>query len=297
MIKSFAQKAWHVVGWNGFSFQAPLTWQIGSIRLDYLMLVDDSGPVMEVKGGKVGGRFSHQDYLHRLAASSKKKSAGMLQPCLLPPDWQNALRVEDASGFHWQSGDVGGEGVILHFPKRRRAVLIQFYRRNALYAEVYPRILTTFHDQTDEDLILWSVFHLRAEIPKEYQLVHYRFEAGFQEMKFRFKRQEISLYCWGPASILLASGDLIRFAATRLPLPDVEPSMAIKDSGNVTWTWASSIPSFNLWRQFILKRPRFHWVRVWHLNCQNRILAVAATGSRPFDADSIEKICAAYGCI
>lgn len=302
MMNDISGYSWQMTAWCGMVFKAPAAWRIVAIEKDYLLLADDAGPVMELKLGHAGHQFSHQEYLQRIKAGNKNRKYERLQAYPIPPDWLNILRNKNVSCFRWQSADVVGKGVILHEAKTRRVVLVQFYLRNAFYPEsLYSFILASLHDQTGTDPIMWSVFNIRAGLPKAYTLDQYRFEPGYQALTFRQKRQSIELYCWGPASTLLKDGnggDLITFAFGKLALPKSEPVRKIDDTGRPSWEWSLSVTGWNaIWRRWVLNQPCVIRTRLWHLEAHNRILAVTARASRSFDTQAFENICSAYDCI
>ena len=59
--------------WNGVSFFAPVSWEVGKIGRQYLMIEDDFGPVMELKWYRIKGKIILQDQLSHLAAAHKNK--------------------------------------------------------------------------------------------------------------------------------------------------------------------------------------------------------------------------------
>ena len=56
----YGQPPWMEIAWNGIRFMAPADWQVGTIGKHYLMLEEDSRPVLEFKWGQVKGAFSHR---------------------------------------------------------------------------------------------------------------------------------------------------------------------------------------------------------------------------------------------
>lgn len=288
-----------MVGWGGIIFKAPAEWNIGTIEKDYLLFYDEKGPAMEVRLGPAGNPFSHQQYLQRIRRGNKNSKDVKLQACPIPPNWQNALRNRDVSGFRWQGETANGQGVIIHEAGSRCVVLIQFYiRRDFSAGALYPHILASICDQGGADMQLWSVFHLRAKISSRFFLHQYHFEVGYQELGFKQKHQTLMLYCWGAASTLLMEDDLNGFAAQRLVLPPAMPVQVRHDDDSISLNWSFSPTGWKgLRRRWLLKRPCFQRVRLWHAVEHNRILAVVVMGNRPFPEDRFESICAHYECV
>jgi hypothetical protein len=196
---------------------------VGKIGAHYLMLEEESGPVLEVKWGEVRGSFSHQDHLRRLAALHGKELGESVKQCPLPAAWEKALGKFEATGFSWHGKRVGGMGVLLYCSTCHNATLIQFYQKGSSQTEkIAQRLLTSFRDHRQDNQVIWSLFDIRATIPEKFRLVRHRFEAGEFELAFASGGQKITLHRWGPASILLSGRDLVQFARTMLPHPQGE---------------------------------------------------------------------------
>ncbi|NIS59197.1 MAG: hypothetical protein GTO13_00350 [Proteobacteria bacterium] len=288
--------AWKEFAWNGIRFVTPAAWQAGRIGARYLMLEEESGPVLEVKWGRVKGVFSHQAQLGRLAALQGKKLGESVRECPLPAAWEKALAKYQATGFSWHGRTVGGMGVLLYCPTCQNATLIQFYRKDSNQAGKIPqRLLASFRDHRKENEVIWSLFDIRATIPEKFRLVRYRFEAGEFELAFASGGQTITLHRWGPASILLCDRDLIQFARTVLSHPRGEPRPVIGADGKaVEWTVEPPPTLWGHWWGRIKGKSSFQWFRLWHLEEKNRILGVRVEGRRIIEQDLLERICAGY---
>lgn len=290
---------WKEFAWDGFCFMAPSVWQVGKIGPRYLMLEDESGPALEIKSGRVKGRFSHKAHLRRLATLHGKKLREPLREDPIPSEWEKALDKYEAINFSWRGETIGGMGVLVYCAHCRRATLIQFYQKGRYQRKnIYRRILESFRDHRKDNQVIWSVFDIRAMLPERFKLVRHRFEAGAFELVFKTKAQKITLHRWGPASILLRDIDLIRFAQTMIPHHEGKVRYVI-EAGNNAVEWGVK-PSPSLWDQWwskIKRKPAFQWYRLWHLEEKNRILGVLIQGKRAIDSRFLNLICTNYESI
>jgi len=295
----YGQTPWMEIAWNGIRFTAPADWQVGTIGKHYLMLEEESRPVLEFKWGQVKGAFSHQAHLSRLAALHKKKLGKAVSECPLPAEWEEALGKYKATGFSWQGKTICGKGVILYCPACQNATLIQFYQRDSSKTkEVSQRLLRSFQDHREDNQIVWSVFGIRATIPDTLHLVRHRFEAGRFEMAFKSKEHKVTLHRWGPASFLLSNQDLSELAGTMLHHPWGEPYPVITVSSKaVEWSLAPPPTIWAYWWNRIKAKPSFQWFRLWHLEERNCIFGVEIEGKRPLDPRFLDRICTGYECV
>lgn len=284
------------MAWNGIRFMAPVTWQVGSIGTNYLLLEEESGPVLEVKWGQVKGAFSHEAHLNRLAALHGKNLGKAVGEFPLPPEWKRALGGYDAKGFSWHGKTMSGKGVILYCPTCQNAALIQFYQRDTSKAEnASERLLASFRDHRQDNQVVWSVFGIRATIPDRFHLVRQRFEPGIFELEFTARGQKITLYRWGPASVLLCDRDLVQFARAMLPIPQGGPHrLSVAGSKAVEWNVAPTPSRWaHLWGRMKAK-PSFQRTRLWHLEGKNCILGITIEGKGPLHTPFLDRICAGY---
>jgi hypothetical protein len=288
--------AWKEFAWNGIRFMAPPDWQVGRIGARYLMLEEESGPVLEVKWGWIKGDFSHQDHLRRLAALHGKELGEFVRQCPVPVAWEKALGKYEATGFSWRGRTVGGMGVLLYCSTCQNATLIQFYQKGSNQTGKIPqRLLASFRDHRKDNEVIWSLFDIRATIPEKFRLVRYRFEAGEFELAFASGGQKITLHRWGPASILLCDRDLVQFARTMLSHPQGEPQPVIVAGGKaVEWNVKPAPTRWGHWWSWIEAMSSFQWFRLWHVEGKNRILGVRVEGKKTIDPHFFERMCAGY---
>jgi hypothetical protein len=290
------QTLWREVAWNGIRFHAPFDWEIGKIGARYLMLEDESGPVLEIKWGPVKGTFSHQTHLRRLVSLHGKQLGNSVKEYSLPAGWKKALDRFNAKGFSWCGDSIGGRGVILYCHFCKKATLIQFFlKKTANPTRSSRRILGSFQDHPKDGQLFWSVFDIKARIPENFLLDRYRFDAGCFELALSSADLKLKLFRWGPASILLKDSDLVKFAELQAPDSNIKSSTLIKAGPDVVeWDVTYSSAGWRRAWRVLRKKAAFRWYRVWHLPGPNRILGVMAEGKKPKDSRFLESICAAY---
>ncbi|TRZ52146.1 hypothetical protein D4S03_03965 [bacterium] len=284
--------SWGEIAWNGVRFSTPELWEVAKIGPRYLLLAYQGEPALEIKWEKIKGRFSHQTALKRM--NSLHKNAVQESP--LPEEWVKVLGDFDVMGFTWQAAARGGRGAILYCPACGNAILIQFFGNlSGSSYKTCRRVLASFQDHSDDNRVRWSLFDIRAEIPAEYRLLRYRFEAGRFEMHFGSKRQRITLYRWGPASALLGSGDLFAFAAKTIRIHRNEWH-PLTCTGHHAVQWEKAVLG-GLWARCwerMIGKPHFQWFRLWHLVGKNRLLGVGANGDKTFPSELLDSICTQY---
>jgi hypothetical protein len=290
---------WREIAWNGARCEIPNHWEVAEMGPRYLMFADKSEPVMEIKWDRIKGRFSHRTQLRRLAVQNRKKFGKIVKEVPLPSKWQTLLNDFKSIAFSWHGTAIGGHGAILFCPVCKTATLIQFFQIASKSPEtVAHHILGSFQDHPRDNRVMWALYDIRALIPVDYDLVNYRFDAGFYELEFSNKKLKITLGRWGPASVLLRNRDLEEFATMmiRHPTPKQVPAMKIGPD-SVEWvvsrpeTWPARI------RNMGRNKASCAYQRVWHLKEKNRILGVRVEGKKSVDAAFFYRICDDYGVV
>ena len=287
---------WQEFAWYGVRFEAPANWQVGKMGPRYLLLENDAGPALELKWGKVTGRFSQRAHLRRLAALKEKKIGRPVNECPIPPGWQEAVANYQATGFSWQGEEIGGRGVLLYCTTCHTATLIQFYQKDDRNTEkISRRVLNSFIDHRDDNLLTWSLYDIRATLPADFNLKQYRFEAGEFELSFASKRQTLTLHRWGPASILLTRSDLIEIARRLIPNPyGVGTPVNLGEGEAVEWRIDPPPTPWGRGWGRIQRRLPFQWLRLWHLPAKNRILGVRIQGKKSINPRFLDWVCEGY---
>lgn len=284
------------VAWNGIKFQAPVSWEVGKIGTCYLLLEEESQPVIEVKWGRVRGTFSSQIHLGRLTALHGKLPGKAVKECPVPYGWQKALGSFEVTGFSWYGKSLGGLGVILYCPLCKNATLIQFYYKDTGKSKnIYRSVLESFQDHGQDDQTVWSIFDIRAIVPDQLKLVRYRLEPGQFELVFKSKNKKVTLFRWSPAAIILRNRDLVEFSKNMAFSLGDNPQFVVEADGKaVEWEISPSISGWlRLFGRMQGKHP-FQRLRVWHIEEKNRLLGVKAEGKEPLDVPFFERICDAY---
>ncbi|MBI9077602.1 MAG: hypothetical protein JEZ02_19520 [Desulfatibacillum sp.] len=282
-------KNWAQVAWNHVRFLCPKSWQPVEVGQRYLVLEDRDGPVMEVKWGPVKGHFSHEAQLKNLASMHKKKLSRTLEPCPLPDRWGRHLGDFDASGFSWQGSDTGAKGVLIHCPQCGRATILQFFKDGAVPA----RVLESFRDHVDDGLVPWSLFDIKALVPGRFELVSHAFLAGKFSLSFVGESRKLYLYRYSPASVLLTRNGLAGFARATFPEWEEEPFTSSYLGCEAVGYFRAPGPGFKGLMARMSPKPSCTMARVWHMEEQNRILAVILEGKAP-DPDLFEQVCTHY---
>lgn len=284
--------SWREIAWNGVRFSTPAAWEVAKIGPRYLLLADPGEPALEIKWERIKGRFSHRTALRRLSSLH----GNTVQESPLPDEWKQILNGFTVTGFTWQAEAKGGRGAILYCPACSNATLIQFFRNFSIPSNrTCLRVLASFQDHSLDDKVRWSIFDIRAEVPAEYRLVRYRFEAGRFEMHFGSKGQQITLYRWGPASALLDNGDLFAFAAKTIRIHRNE-WRPLTWTGHNAVQWEKSVSS-GRWarcRERMMGVPHFQWFRLWHILEKNRVFGVGAKGDKHMQSELLDRICTEY---
>lgn len=287
---------WQEFAWHGIRFEAPAGWQLGKMGPRYLLLEDDAGPALELKWGKVTGRFSPRTHLRRLTALQGKKLREPVTETPIPQPWQEAVGKYKATGFSWQGEGIGGSGVLLYCTACQTATLIQFYQKDNRQTETIPRrILYSFQDHREDNLVTWSLYDIRATLPEDFNLMKYRFEAGEFELAFFSKGRKLTLHRWGPAATLLSDCDLVRFARRLIPNPyGVGDPVILGEGRAVEWRIDPPSTPWGHWWGRINRKLPFQWLRLWHLAGKNRILGVRIQGKRSVNPLFLDWVCENY---
>jgi hypothetical protein len=287
---------WREIGWNGIRCEISNYWEIAEIGPRYLMFADKSEPVMEVKWDRVRGRFSHRSHLRRLAVQHRKKFGNIVKESALPSEWKTLLNEFRSVSFSWQGTTISGTGAVLHCQKCNTATLIQFFQTAANPSQnVAHRILGSFRDHPLDNRVIWSLYDIRALIPVEFEMISYRFDAGYYELVFSDKKRKITLKRWGPASALLRNRNLEEFAAMTIRHSSQKAFQTVK-TGPDTVDCIVSQPATWLERMGNIGRYKAAGAchRFWHLEEKNRILGVKIEGKKPVDAAFFDRICDDY---
>jgi hypothetical protein len=299
-MAGFIPEIWKLVAWNGVSMRVPAQWEVGSLGVSYLQLEDQTGPVLELKWQQLNRFFSHKNHLKKLARLSNSAPGLDFEVIHLPEEWRQPLRSFETQSFKWQGRQVGGKGAILYCTYCGKASLLQFYQKEGRDDSLLSvKVLQTFRDHSDDGMVVWALFGLRALMPEKFGLIGYRFQPGHYQLKYKWGREQITLSRWGPADVLLkdedlldwfgnSSGEFDRSSAPLLRKYSYNGNPAIQGQSRRLETAATRI-----WARIARQLPNV-WVRVWHLSSHNQILGVVARGLTGLDKFTLEEICTNY---
>ena len=154
------------------------------------------------------------------------------------------------------------------------ATLVQFHRpdRDPRIEAIAPQLLASFSDHRDDGLVSWSLYDLSAETPQNLPLIRHRFQPGRFQLTFGRPDREVSLWRWGPATVLLKDGGLTGFARKAFK-PGHPRAVAFRDCDAVEY--APPIPGPAKRLVLRLARPRIWWYRLWLAGQANRVLGVS----------------------
>jgi len=287
---------WKETAWNGIRFHTPADWDIAKIGKQYLLFEDEDRPVLEIKWNTIKGAFSHKKHLRRLSTLHGKKDAHLIGQWKIPDRWAQALRKYEISGFSWESTNLNGKGTILYCPECGNATFIQFYHKETeIDVGLTTHILKSFRDHDSRELTKWSIYDIRAQVPKTFELDRYRFEPGNFLLVFLSDGRKISLHRWSPAHVLISDSDLSTFAVSRIPaLLDAHLNQISKEPDELEWESRAEDTAWSRWRNRIRKKPSYRWIRIWHEKKKNRILAIQAEDRKPIGRTLLQTILDGY---
>ncbi|MBW1695267.1 MAG: hypothetical protein JRH18_18645 [Deltaproteobacteria bacterium] len=291
---------WKETGWNGIRFMAPAGWEPVEIGKRYLLLQDETGPVVEIKWGAIKGSFSHKTQLRDIYHLLKKQSITDSGEIPLPPLWLESLKSYEASGFAWSGQNVSGKGVMLFCAECGNATLIQFYNRKLEKSdEIACRLLASFMDHPANGKSTWSIFDVRAQIPEQFNLIQHRFSPGEYRISLSDGLLNVTLYRWAPASVLLSGKKLEQFAKAMGFISDNNPIYLIEESKDMLeWQSGSSpLSGWSGWWQRITRRCSVMRFRIWHETDKNRILAIQIKGNKWSELNILDAIASSYESI
>jgi hypothetical protein len=291
---------WKALAWNGVSLRVPPHWEVNLLDMSYLQLSDGFGPVMEIKWQRLKDDFSHEAQLRKLAKHYSSGSRLNFQQIPLPEEWHKALSRFEAQSFRWHGTKISGEGAIIYCKTCKRATLVQFYHKTGRDDPLVSlAVLNSLRDHSEDGLVKWALFGLRASIPERFSLRRHRFHPGHYQLLFQDRQEHLHLSRWGPAEVLLEDGDLQNWFEKRCDdfrWCTTTRFRKIEDGRNPTLQGQSQQTdrlAARLWARLSGKPPHF-WIRIWHLHARNQILGVGARGLRPLDEQWLEDICISY---
>jgi hypothetical protein len=293
-VKKNSYGAWQEIAWNGISFSTPKTWNVGTIGKKYLLLDNESGPVMEIKWSSVKGKFMHEKQFRRIASIHKKSIGKTLTQSRLPADLEKALSQYNTTFFTWIGHSINGKGLILYCPSCRQACLIQFYINETFNENIIKGVLSSFRDHDSCGYLNFNIFDIKARIPDSFKLMRHRFEPGLFELEFSSKRNVVTFHSWGPASFLLDNKSLPQFAATIFHISEKDIDRIDQDDNIFEWSIEPSPVSLNRFLGSLRIKHVFQRFRIKYSEIKNRIYGINVKGKKPFEDKFFDGICENY---
>lgn len=294
-MSSKSESGWRTIAWAGIQFQAPADWQPEKIDPSYMLLSDGSVPVLEVKWNRFKGRLSHKKQFKKLASLQERDLKKALTEINAPDEWAESLKRFDSSVFKWERYERKGTGVLLSCRECRHATLIQFFHRSKNpNKHISSRLLQSFQDHSSDGLTRWSLYDIKADVPSEYVLESFKFVPGEFQIHLKYKTSRISLYRWGPASIILKKTPMDQFASKRLNL-DPQRAMADEFRSFPAIDWREAPNSRIGSAMSRLKRlPGHRNFKIWHDSETNKLLAVMHESRKRIGIDVRDQVCLSY---
>lgn len=294
---------WKEAGWNGVRLETPFTWQPGEIGRRYLLFEDRGRPVLELKWGKIKGRFNPDQVMRKLAPARRRQRPGIFEQWSPPDPLQKALAAYQFHGFGWKTSHISAKGLLLYCPLCKTATLIQFLKQNDGGdgdGRINSHILRSFRDHGEDGRHLWALYDICARVPEAFTLVDFHFHPGYFALHFEQARQQLSLRRWSPAGVILGRQSLEVFATGNMAPAERGQEVRIRTGNSAVdgalLPVATSIPGLG-WIGRRLKRNRYQLWRVWHDTANNRILAVSLQDTRAIDKQWFHQMVSSYGTV
>ncbi len=271
-----------LIAWNGVRFSAPADWRPGKIGHRFLGFADNRGPAMDLRWKAVGSGFSPESWV--------KKARGVT-PAPLAPEWQRALPGLALAGLA-SRGPARARGLAAFCPECGTATVFLFYGEKPRAG--IPRVLASFSDHPEADDVPWSLFDIRARVPRDLALKTWSFLPGRFELSFAGHGTALALARFAPANALLSGHTLSAWVRERLP------TASGAETGDETRVQREEPPSPSPWKRLARRlsgRPVHTLCRAWVVGEKNRILTAAASSARPMDTARMLNIFDAFEAI
>ena len=288
------------VAWNGVRLTVARGWELCRIGERYLQFEDDDGPVLELKWQPFKGRAAQDRHLRRLAGGRARRQGVDFAVVPLPRAWSAAVAGFHARCFTWKGPSTMGKGLVLQCDTCRTVHLIQFLRQDIVQREdLCSEILRSFRDHPSQSVsgwTKWSVYGIKAEIPDDFRLQRYTFNPGALELTFQGAHgTTLTLYRWGPASVLLNDQSLDRFVTHRLAWARFITHRVGSPDGDMLLIQAPLFTGGGAkWIRRLGRRPLYGWLFAAWDEARNRIVAVSALGRRPLPHELLQTISDRY---
>jgi len=280
------ERAWRRIGWDGVLLQVPADWHPAAVYTDYLLFEEHYQPVFGLKWQQIKGQFEAEAILKKL-----QKSLGQpkLTPWKPPSSWHPHLKSFIHQGFYWQGPGGRGTGLLLYCRQSKRALLFQFYGENRSHISVFERLLANFQARQRGETLLWSVFDMAIELPKEAELTEHEFLPGSFRLLFSLPEGKLTFYRFKPAAELLRKQSLSAFGSKI-----ADGALLEQEETPLLAQWRKEPGSGGHLLARLRRKPACSTVRLWLLPEPNVIFGLKVQGNTPMAPHHFRALCNSY---
>ncbi|MCS7191961.1 MAG: hypothetical protein NZ937_03120 [Armatimonadetes bacterium] len=225
-----AVKGLQFIGWMGLTFFVPENWDLvhsKGNRFDGYLRFEEDGVIRceiqwtLVSAGKVILDEQVEHYLKSLEQMLRKQG----KPVTVRKNIHIVSRKQvkrNVRDFMWQSSTIG-YGMMWFCEDCRRALVAQVvgYEHEPV-KEWAKQVFLSLSDHSDGDWETWSVYGLKFEAPKGWNMSKGEIMPGKICFNFKLGEYEMTVSRYGPASVLLKDKKLEEFAIEVLGKETVE---------------------------------------------------------------------------
>jgi len=218
------------IGWMGLTFYVPESWDLvhakGNRFDGYLRFEEDGVLRCEIQwtlvsAGRVVLDEQVENYLKSLEQMLRKRGS----PVTIRKNIHIVSRKQvkrNVRDFMWESNTVG-YGMMWFCEECRRALVAQVVGYEGEPVKEWARqVFLSLSDHAEGDWEIWSVYGLKFEAPKGWNMAKSEIAPGKISFVFRQGEYELSVGRYGPASVLLKGKGLEEFAVEVLGKETVE---------------------------------------------------------------------------
>lgn len=218
------------IGWMGLTFYVPENWDLvhakGNRFDGYLRFEEDGVLRCEIQwtlvsAGRVVLDEQVEHYLKSLEQMLRKRGS----PVTIRKNIHIVSRKQvkrNVRDFMWESNTVG-YGMMWFCEECRRALVAQVVGYEGEPVKEWARqVFLSLSDHAEGDWEIWSVYGLKFEAPKGWNMAKSEIAPGKISFVFRQGEYELSVGRYGPASVLLKGKGLEEFAVEVLGKETVE---------------------------------------------------------------------------
>ena len=207
--KKIDTSRWQVFGWQGITVRVPESWNpsalSGSYDEGYFRLDGPDQPRLEVKWATSKSFVDIDRVVERYIKSVTKGREGKKVKVDPKPKLGLKMPKERSSYkyFHWR-GESDAWGVAWYCRGCGRTMVIQVLGPPS--EDVRPlaeAVIGTLHDHPQDDWVVWALYELWCQVPRDFRLTGERLMTGLLELKFERGRTKLRVTRWGLADVAL----------------------------------------------------------------------------------------------